>query len=105
MLGHVLFSTFISSITHIVASYGLEQQKYADDTQPYVAISHLIPETDLSRLDEFLSVCHIWFYHNSLALNPKKNRLFYLVLLSWPNPFHLSPTSLLLKRLFLYQLM
>ena len=43
----------ISSIVHIVASYDLEQQQYADDTQLYyVVISHLNHNTSLSRLEE-----------------------------------------------------
>ena len=39
VLGPMLFSSFISPIAHIVSSYDLLQQQYADDTQLNVAIS------------------------------------------------------------------
>ena len=39
VLDPMFFHLFISPIAHIVSSYGLLQQQYADDTQLYVAIS------------------------------------------------------------------
>ena len=50
VLGPMLFSLFISPIAHIVSSYGLLQQQYADDTQLYVAISKEKYDTAVAKL-------------------------------------------------------
>ena len=49
VLGPVLFSLYILPIAHIAAAHGLMQQQYADDTQLYVAISHLNRDTALAE--------------------------------------------------------
>ena len=66
------FSLFISSIAHIVSSYGLLQQ-YADDTQLYVTISKDNYDTPVAKLELFLSTLHTWFCCNGLAMNPNKS--------------------------------
>ena len=69
------FPLFISSIAHIVSSYGLLQQqyKYADDTRLYVAISKDNYDTPVAKLELCLSTLHTWFCYNGLALNPDKS--------------------------------
>ena len=49
--------------------YGLAQQQYADDTELFVAISHLSHDTALSQLESCLAELHIWLCQNGLALN------------------------------------
>ena len=71
VLGPVLFSLFISPIAHIVSSYDLLQQQYADDTQLYVTIDNY--DTLVVKLDLCLSTLHTWFCYNMLALNPDKS--------------------------------
>ena len=73
VLGPILFSLFISPIAHIVSSYGLLQQQYADDTQLYVAISKDNYDTPVAKLELCLSTFHTWFCYNGLALNPDKS--------------------------------
>ena len=68
-----LFSLYISPIAHIVSSFGLLQQQYADDTQLYVAISKDNHFLALNQLEHSLVVLHTWFCHNGLALNPDKS--------------------------------
>ena len=70
VLGPMLFSLYISPIAHIVSSFVLLQQQYADDTQLYVAISKDNHFLALYQLEHGLVVIHTWFYHNGLALNP-----------------------------------
>ena len=67
------FSLFISPIAHIVSSYGLLQQQYADDTRLYVAISKDNYNTPVAKLELCLSTLHTWFCYNGLALNPDKS--------------------------------
>ena len=69
----MLISLFISSIAHIVSSYGLLQQQYADDTQLFVAISKDNYDTSVAKLELSLSTLHTWFCYNGLALNPNKS--------------------------------
>ena len=68
------FSLFISPIAHIVSSYGLLQEQYADDTQLYVAISKDNYDTPVAKLELCLSTLHTWFCYNGLALNPDKSK-------------------------------
>ena len=58
------FPLFISPIAHIVTSYGLLQQPYADDTQLYVAISKDNYDTPVTKLQLCLSTIHTWFCYN-----------------------------------------
>ena len=67
------FSLFISHIAHIVSSYGLVQQQYADDTQLYVVISKDNYDTPVVKLDFCFSTLHTRFCFNGLALNPDKS--------------------------------
>ena len=74
LLGPMLFSLFISPISHIVRSYGLLQQQYADDTQLYVTISkEKNYDTPVAKLELCLSTLHTWFCYNQLALSPDKS--------------------------------
>ena len=73
VLGSMLFSLFISSIAHVVSSYGLLQQQYADDTQLYVAIFKDNYDTPVTKLELRLSTLHTWFCYNWLALNQDKS--------------------------------
>ena len=73
MLSPMLFSLYISPIAHIVSSFGLLQQQYADDTQLYVVISKDNHFLALNQLEHCLAVLHTWFCHNGLALIPDKS--------------------------------
>ena len=48
------------------------QQQYADDTQLYVAISHLNRDPALAQLERCLDELHTWFCCNGLSHNPDK---------------------------------
>ena len=72
VLDPMLFSLYTSPIAHIVSSFGLLQQQYADDTQIYVAVSRLNQSINILQLERCLSALHTWFSLNGLALNPSK---------------------------------
>ena len=70
MLSPMLFSLYISPIAHIVNSFGLLQQQYADDKQLYITISKDNHFLALNQFEHWLAILHTWFCHNGLALNP-----------------------------------
>ena len=66
----MLFSLFIPPIAHIVSSYGLLQQQYADNTQLDIVIFKDNYDTPVAKLELYLSTLHTY---NGLALNPDKS--------------------------------
>ena len=72
VLGSMLFSLFISPIAHIVSSYCLLQQQYAD-AQLYVAKSKDNYDTPVAKLELCLSTLNTWFCYNGLERNPDKS--------------------------------
>ena len=71
VLGPMFFSLFISNIAHIVSSYGLLKQQYADDTQLYVIISKDNYDTPVVKLELCLLTLYTWLCYNELALKPE----------------------------------
>ena len=78
VLGPLLFSLYISPIVHIVSSFGLLQQQYADDTQIYVAVSGPNQLINIRQLKSCLSALHAWLRLNGLALNPSKSEVILM---------------------------
>ena len=78
VLGSLLFSLYTSPIAHIVSSFGLLQQQYADDTQIYVAVSCLNQPINIRQLEQCLSALHAYFNLNGLALNPSKSEVILM---------------------------
>ena len=73
VLGPLLFTAYTSPISRLVASSGLAQQQYADDTQVYVTLSQADFSLGINSLQSGLSsLCH-WFACNGLAINPDKS--------------------------------
>ena len=70
VLGPMLFTLYISPIGHIVNSWGIQHQQYADDTQLFVSLQG---HQQLTQLESCLSELHSWFCINGLALNPDKS--------------------------------
>ena len=78
VLGSMVFSLYTAPIAHIVSSFGLLQQQYADDTQIYVAVSRLNLSINILQLERCLSALHTWFSLNGLALNPSKSEVILM---------------------------
>jgi len=73
VLGPLLFSTFISPVSTLVSSFGLQHQQFADDTQIYVSLDKVNPTSSQSRLESCLSALCSWFSQNGLCINPSKS--------------------------------
>ena len=63
---------------HIVSSFGLLQQQYADDTQIYFAVSRFNQSINILQLERCLSALHTWFCLNGFALNPRKSEVILM---------------------------
>ena len=74
----MLLSLYTSPIAHIVSSFGLLQQQYADDTQISVAVSRLNQSINILQLERCLSALHTWCSLNGLALNPSKSEVILM---------------------------
>ncbi|HEY5140943.1 MAG TPA: reverse transcriptase domain-containing protein, partial [Methylococcales bacterium] len=70
VLGPLLFTLYTSPIGHIVNSWGVNHQQYADDTQLFVPLQTV---HSISVLENCLTDLHNWFCLNGLALNPNKS--------------------------------
>jgi len=69
---HPILFTIMSPIASIVSSHGVNQQQYADDTQPFVFPSPSSLSNSLCSLQRCVSSLHSWFIHNGLVLNTTK---------------------------------
>ena len=73
VLGPLLFTTYTSPTHHLVSTFGLSQQQYADDTIIYLSLEKSNPHCSLSKLENCLSALRLWFAQNSLTINPSKS--------------------------------
>ena len=73
VLGPLLFTTYTSPTHHLVSTFGLAQQQYADDTIIYLSLEKSNPHCSLSNLENCLSALRLWFAQNSLTINPSKS--------------------------------
>jgi len=70
VLGPLLFTLYTSPIGHIVNSWGVHHQQYADDTQLFISLQNT---QSISQLEGCLSDLYSWFCNNGLSLNPDKS--------------------------------
>ena len=78
VLGHLLFTAYMSPISRIIERYGIRQHHYADDTTLYADVTDArnLPPPALTQCCEHLTA---WCYANGMQLNPDKSEviLFY----------------------------
>ena len=73
VLGPLLFTTYTSPTHHLVSTFGLSQQQYADDTIIYISLDKSNNHCSLVNLENCLSALRLWFAQNSLTINPSKS--------------------------------
>jgi len=73
VLGPILFSLYISPLSHLIAAHNLQHQQYANDTQLFIAISPTDPTQSLTELESCLTDLYCWLSHSGLCLNPSKS--------------------------------
>jgi hypothetical protein len=69
VLGPLLFTLYVSSVAHVIESFGVNHAQYADDTQLYIALKD---GNTQSTLTSCISAVHHWLDLNGLAMNPDK---------------------------------
>jgi len=70
VLEPLLFTAYISPISHVNGGLGVKHHEYADDMQLYVEITD---RGSLDRLSRCISCLQHWFLHNQLLLNGSKS--------------------------------
>ena len=69
VLGPLLFTLYVSSVAHVIGSFGVDHAQYADDTQLYIALKD---GNTQSTLTGCIGAVHHWLDLNGLAMNPDK---------------------------------
>ena len=64
---------FLSSLTIVISSFGIDHHQYADDTQLYVSLSLKNAVAQINWLTECTTAVYRYFLANGLALNPSNS--------------------------------
>ena len=71
VLGPFLFSMFISPVSFLIQSFGIQHHQYADDTQLYTSLASSGNQSR-DNITHCAEAVNRWFLENGLLLNPSK---------------------------------
>ena len=75
VLGPLLFSAYVSTITRLLSCFQVRHHAYADDTTLFIKFDPKL--SPLSILSESTAALSNWFMHNGLLLNPSKSEVMW----------------------------
>lgn len=75
VLGPFLFSVYVSPISDIISSFGVQFHQYADDTQLYTAVRPGPDASVTTNLERCTLAVRDWFLANGMLLNPEKSEV------------------------------
>lgn len=73
VLGPLFFAAYTSPVHHLISSYNLNHQQYADDTQIYISLNKSNHSLSIARFESCLMALRQWFLQNHLCINPSKS--------------------------------
>jgi len=78
VLGPLLFTTYISPISHIMNQFNMSYHQYADDTQLLQFITPKEPNIAINNLISCITSIETWFLNNNLQFNSSKTEVIKL---------------------------
>ena len=78
VLGPLLFTTYISPVSHLITSHNLGHHHYADDTQLFISITPKQYPSTIQTLTSCINAIETWFLCNNLQFNTTKTEISLL---------------------------
>jgi len=78
VLGPLIFAMYVSPISEVISSHGVDHHQYADDTQLFLAMRASTISSDLCSLETCFQAVKHWFADNDLLLNADKSEALFV---------------------------